>query len=623
MFKDFPQQNLQGGTVKSQDNANFSHSKIQGRNFSQAMLVSGNFRYAQAGLKISWLLILGTILLFLAMLGGFICGYAGAFIGSILKWKGLTWIGPLLVLGFGLILFLGFILITIYRGIGTALWLFTIIVLTSIAMFMALPGTDDAGADARADAILLAFCIGINISGVLLEAIAIAVMRISFPNRMLLLLIQFVTLATAILGIIAATQEEDKNLLYTSAVVKILAIAIPATITLLALSLFIGCRAVVGDRKYALIRNIAIILCSYGGTSFYEANLTDANFSGASLKNTNLRKAILTRTCWLNAKHLDKARVEGTYLENKIIRQLVVTGNGRDQNFDNLDLRGCNLRYADLTDASFIGTKLSEATLEGANLTRAKLVKAQLYGTNLTNAILTGACIQDWAISLDTQFEGIKCDYVYMRLETKEDRDPWRKPDNRNEIFKDGDFSSFIAPIIKTKQLYQTQNVDPREVAENYSILDIFHHEGVDPSAAAIAFQRLIEKYPESGLQVLSIEGRGNEIVHFQAQVTDDVDRSFLSQEYNEIYHQIKSGSYPDLLALLAGVAEKDKHIIELRNLLETALKQNKFYVETYQETRNIEVQKGDYRETSVNDRGSYFEGDTHHNSPEKEREIN
>ncbi|MCL2924335.1 MAG: pentapeptide repeat-containing protein [Trichodesmium sp. MAG_R04] len=587
--------------------SNSKQNSIRGKDFSKeekTALVKRDFRYAQAGLKISWLLILGIILLFLAMLGGFISGYAGAFIASLLVFDNQSWILLLLVAGFALILFLGFIFITIFRGIGKALWLFALIILTSITIFLAFPSTDNA----RANAILLALFIGINISGVLLEAIAIAVMRISFPNRMLLLLIQCVTLTGAILGIIAASQEENENLLYTSAVVKILVIAVPATITLLALSLFIGWRAVLGDHKYALIRNIAIILCNYGGTSFYNVDLTDADFSGANLKNTDFRKANLTRTCWLNAKNLDKARVEGTYLENKIIRQLVVTGNGQGQNFDNLDLRGCNLRCADLTNASFIGTKLSEATLEGANLTGAKLVKTQLYGTNLRKTILTGAYIQDWVISLDTNFEEIKCDYVYMHLGTQENPDPWRKPDNRNEIFKDGDFSSFIAPIIKTQQLYQTQNLDPREVGKNYSILDIFHDEGLEPNAAVIAFKRLIEKYPEARLQILSIEGQGKEKIHFQAQVTDDVSRSLLSQEYNEIYHQIKSGSDQNLLALLAKVAEKDKLIIEQRNLLETALKSDKFYIKNF---RQIEISEGRYEETNIHDRGQYVKGDS------------
>ncbi|MEG4530514.1 pentapeptide repeat-containing protein [Microcoleus sp. D2_18a_D3] len=414
-------------------------------------------------------------------------------------------------------------------------------------------------------------------------------------------------------------------------------------------------KALAGERKYLFFKSLAISLSSKIGTTFEKADLTDANFTGAVLGNTDFREANLTRTCWRNARNLHKARVEGTYLENEKIRQLLVTGDGREQNFDGLDLRGCNLRNADLTDASFINAKLSEATLEGANLTRAKLVKAQLYGTNLTNAILTGACIQDWAISLDTQLEGIKCEYIYMRLATKEDGDPWRKPDNRNETFKDGDFTDFIAPIIKTQKLYQTQNVDLRKVAENYTILDLFHYEGVDPSAAAIAFQKLIEKYPEAGLRVLSIEGRGNEKIHFQAQVTDEVNRSLLSQEYNEIYKQVQSGSYKDLLALLAGVNEKDKHIVDLRNLLETALKQNKFYVETYQQSsnitissvqgnisgvvggdltgsvdvsqgdtqiagdRNIQIDRGDYRETSINEQGTYVEGDAHHDSQQKE----
>lgn len=601
--------------------SNSKQNSIRGKDFSKekkTALVKRDFRYAQAGLKISWLLILGIILLFLAMLGGFISGYAGAFIASLLVFDNQSWILLLLVAGFALILFLGFIFITIFRGIGKALWLFALIILTSITIFLAFPSTDNA----RANAILLALFIGINISGVLLEAIAIAVMRISFPNRMLLLLIQCVTLTGAILGIIAASQEENENLLYTSAVVKILVIAIPSTITLIALSLFIGWRAVLGDRKYALIRNIAIILCNYGGTSFYEANLTDANFSGANLKNTDFRKANLTRTCWLNAKNLDKARVEGTYLENQEIRELVVTGDGKDKKFDNLDLRGCDLRKADLTGASFIGTKLSEATLEGANLTGAILVKAQLYGTNLRNTTLTGAYILDWAISLDTNFEGIKCDYVYMCLDTQENPDRWRKPDNSHENFKDGDFSIFLTPIIKTQQLYQTQNLDPRVVGENYSILDIFHDEGLDPNAAAIAFKRLIEKYPEAKLQILSIEGQGRKKIHVQAQaqVTDDITRSLLSEEYNKIYHQIKSGSDKDLLVFLLDVAQKDKFIIEQRNLLIDSLKQAKTFdrcfiehvnlnIENYD--RKIKISKGYYEETNIDGKGQYVKGDS------------
>ena len=80
-----------------------------------------------------------------------------------------------------------------------------------------------------------------------------------------------------------------------------------------------------------------------------------------------------------------------------------------------------------------------------------------------------------------------------MRLPTKDDPDPCRKPDNRQETFKPGDFADFISPIIKTLDLYQTQNIDPRQVAHKFKTLDLFHYEGIDPTAAAIAVTQVGE----------------------------------------------------------------------------------------------------------------------------------
>jgi uncharacterized protein YjbI with pentapeptide repeats len=110
-----------------------------------------------------------------------------------------------------------------------------------------------------------------------------------------------------------------------------------------------------------------------------------------------------------------------------------------------LNLRELNLRDANLQDASLIGTDLSDATLQNANLSGAKLAQAQLYQANLNEACLTGAYIETWGISTETKLEDIKCEYVYMRLPTKDDPDPCRKPDNRQETFKPGDFADFIS----------------------------------------------------------------------------------------------------------------------------------------------------------------------------------
>ncbi|WP_230968590.1 pentapeptide repeat-containing protein, partial [Nostoc sp. WHI] len=102
-----------------------------------------------------------------------------------------------------------------------------------------------------------------------------------------------------------------------------------------------------------------------------------------------------------------------------------------DKNFDREDLRGVNFQGANLVDISFIGANLSKANFQEADLSRAKLVQTQLDHTDFTGATLTGAFIQDWGITTDTKFDGVRCEYVYMRLPTAYNPNPLRKPDNR------------------------------------------------------------------------------------------------------------------------------------------------------------------------------------------------
>lgn len=337
---------------------------------------------------------------------------------------------------------------------------------------------------------------------------------------------------------------------------------------------------------------VAISVSSRFGTKFKKANLTDANFTQAILKNTDLRKTTLTRTCCFQVKQLNQARLEGTYLDNKSVQQLVTTKDGRDKDYDYLDLRGVNLQGANLVNISLVGTHLSEATLREANLSRAKLVKAQLYGADLTLACLTGAFIQDWAISTDTHLDEVRCEYVYMRLPTTDNPDPWRKPDNREETFKEGDFSDFIAPIVKTLALYRQQRVDTRRMASTFKTLDLYHYEGIDPSAAVIALKQLSEQYPDAELEVVALEGRGDEKVRLQAVVTEIVNQSQLSAEYFDRYREISVLPYKDIQALLAGIAEKDDRIRSLEQMVNSAIQSNKYYVETYYQMGDTVSQK-------------------------------
>jgi len=159
-----------------------------------------------------------------------------------------------------------------------------------------------------------------------------------------------------------------------------------------------------------------------------------------------------------------------------------------------------------------------------------------------------------------------------MQLPSEQDPDPCRKPDDKTKNFEEGDFADFIAPIIKTLDLYRTQNIDPRHIDIKFKTLDLLHYNGIDPSAAALALKQVAENNPDAELEVVALEGRGSEKVRLQTVVSGNTNRSELYKEYFERYDQIKSLPYSDLQALLAGVGEKDERIRSLERLLENAL---------------------------------------------------
>jgi uncharacterized protein YjbI with pentapeptide repeats len=569
MADEFQRANLRGADFRGKNLAasDFSYADIRGANFSNAILFNANFRNAKAGLPIFRAIGLVALSLILSLFAGLISAYAGAFIGDLLSGNADI---PSFFGIISLITLAIFLIIIFWQGLGGILATLAEIVAACLIAALALLPENPVGL--YLGAVWTTLALAGAIAGVANMAVAIAIVKVmALPGTVAIT--GLIAAIGAVLGALLGVRSEVSAYL-TSEVIGFLAIA---------LGIYVGSQAITGDKKYSLIRLLAISIVAQGGTSFRGANLTDADFTQATLKTVDFRKANLTRTCWFQAQKLDQARLESTYLEDPKVRELVVKKDGRDQKFDHLNLRKLNLQDADLQDASFIGTDLSEATLQNANLSGAKLVQAQLYQANFNEACLTGAYIQNWGISTDTKLEGIKCDYIYMQLPTKEDPDPCRKPDNRQEIFQAGDFADFITPIIKTLDLYQTQNVDPRRIASKFKTLDLFHYEGIDPSAAAIAVTQLAENHPEAELEIFSLEGRGQDKIRLQAKVSGDANRSELYHEYFQKYTEIQSLPYSDIQALLVGISEKDVQIRTLRKLLENAIHQPKFYVETYQ----------------------------------------
>ncbi|MDJ0743652.1 MAG: pentapeptide repeat-containing protein [Xenococcaceae cyanobacterium MO_167.B27] len=295
------------------------------------------------------------------------------------------------------------------------------------------------------------------------------------------------------------------NSMIIALIAKIIAIGIvPLVLSgiILLTTIYRGWNVAKDMKRESWLRFFAIAVACWDGTSFYKADLTDAIFTEAKLKNADFRKANLTGVCWSEAKMLDQALIKNTYLDNLSLLQLLITGEGQNKNFDRQDLRGINLQKANLTDASFIKADLSGANLKGANLSKAKLVQTRLDRTNLTGATLTGAFIEDWGITSSTVFHGVGCKWVFMRL-PPEKRPSWlalpveqnlddnrrRKPDNWDDKFEGNDFADFIQPMRDT--------------------LDLYHNQGVDPRAIAISWKQLEENNPEANLRFASMEVKG------------------------------------------------------------------------------------------------------------------
>ncbi len=536
MALDFSGQNLRGRSFRGQDlaGANFSFADIRGANFAGAKLQDANFFKVTAGLQKRW----AWVLVGLSWLAAGISGFFSAFTGYII---------------------VGFITAAptaadhqVYQACGWS----ALVVVAIILILLLWRGLSGAGIGALAGVGVVVAALALTltstlaiagvgaIAGAIAGAVALAIVVI---ETLVIVVAGALVLAGALAGAVVAPVFAPGIPFSASALAEV------ATISLC--SGFIAWRATQGDDKYASIRDLAVALASFRGTSFRRTNLTNANFADANLKSSDFRQAILVGTHFRNVTKLDLARPGNSYLKSRQLRQLIVSGDVKDKNFDRQDLRGINLQGAHLVGASFIGADLSNANLQEADLSQSKLVQAQVDGTDFTGATLTGAFIQDWNITTTTKFDGVKCEYIYMRQPTPDNPEPHRKPDNRQEEFADGEFGDFIKPIFDT--------------------LDLYHSQGVDPRAIAIAFKELAERHPDARLAIVAIEKRGEDKILLRAQTAPQADKSALSAEYHDAYNRIK-GLSPEQIAII--ITEKDDRIKWLQQTIETTLQRPNYF---------------------------------------------
>jgi len=547
---------MQGKQVKTKD---FSHADIRGIDFSKSILTGVNFTYAKAGLRLDTILIIIGIICFIDFLSSF-TSILAAFIASY-------WLSLKIISAYTIIPALTIVLIPLsllififWKGIGAGFVSLGVLGVFALAAILPLAAITPVasywvyvliltGAGALGSigwTCLLS--VSITVAWLVSEIFGIIFIAISWIGGAVLALFW----ATPKNGAVAVIKLVDSLDVKGSWTLAVLGAGV-----VLFLGSFVSWKALAEDSKFIFIRDLATYLSTIGGTNFSGADLTDADFSYATLRNTNFNNATLIRTRWFQAKKITIAYFKNSYLLHAKVRQLLITGQGQGGSFDGLMLRGVNLRGARLQDASFINSDLNEADLEYADLSRAKLVQTQLDRTNLSRSCLTGAYIENWGITAKTVLKDVQCGYVYTRLPTKDNPEPYRKPDNFHEEFQPGDFADFIKPLTDT--------------------LDLYHNQRVDPRAVAISLKFLAEKNPDAELSIAAMEVKGKDKFILRAKTAPGVDKSKLSAEYFHTYQEIKS--LPEVTTKLL-IAEKDERIRSLEKMIETALNQPKFRIE-------------------------------------------
>jgi uncharacterized protein YjbI with pentapeptide repeats len=292
------------------------------------------------------------------------------------------------------------------------------------------------------------------------------------------------------------------------------AVAVTVSIATVILSAQVNWRTSRGDEKFDPARNAGITFGSIGGTSFRGADLADANFENAILKNANFnrtkeKQTILTRVCWQGAKNLDRARIDDSILKNPAVRELLVTRNGHDKSYMEASFQGANLDGVDLENANLKRADLSDATLKDANLRNANFTETLVLRTDFTGAQMTGACLEAWNIDSTTNLEQVDCQYVYLLNQQEE-----RRPSSGD--FAPGEFTKLFQEVLST--------------------VDLIFRDGIDWKAFKYSFDKLVLDNQGIELSIQSIENKGDGVVVVRVNAPPEADKAKLHGEFNQTY---------------------------------------------------------------------------------------
>jgi uncharacterized protein YjbI with pentapeptide repeats len=540
--RNFRGANLRGRSFRGQDlsGADFREADIRGANFTNAILQGANFTKARAGVQQRWLIMQLAVSFFLST----VLNIASILLNAIFVayFFSESWAKDY---GYSVGILILILIVVIFFAIArqglTTKAMLTIVIMLSIAIAVtvvgavASAGTTTATAIAVGGAIAVTGSVASAVTGSVASAVAGSVastvassIRRFGAVRGVVAVAATVLVADAVavrgagtvagVGAVAVSCAVGGAGVDGGVFLRICAVAVAGSVevavAVLLLSFYVEWRVRKGDEKFALARSFGVAFGTLGGTSFCGADLTEANFTAATLKSSNFnalkqKPTILTHVCWKDVKQLDRARVGDSLLSNAAVRDLLVTRNGYKKSYIRANLRGANLSGVDLQQADLQWADLSEAILQQANLRDANLRETLALGTDFRHAYLTGACLEAWNIDSTTQLDQADCQFVYLLRDQQE-----RRPSSGN--FDPGEFTKLFQEVLST--------------------VDLIFRDGIDWKAFTYSFNQLVLDNEGTELSIQSIENKGDGVVVVRVNAPPNADKAKLHSEFNQTY---------------------------------------------------------------------------------------
>ena len=247
-------------------NADFINADIRGADFTDAVLNNAIFSFTKSGLQKYQVFLLVIFFIILSAFSGYLLALGGSPIERSLGYKNInlaTVIAEIKTLGS----IVAFLIITLSRGfvLGICSALLALMP-TLILSITPIENVKTVGSG---------FYDGLEAVPLIATGLAITVLSTSGVA---------ITLDSLPMAILAALTMKRNEAVATTVIISLI-------------GHYITWRALDRDRNFAWIYNIAVMFASIGGTSFPNADLTNACFTHATLKSTNLTEANLQQAC--------------------------------------------------------------------------------------------------------------------------------------------------------------------------------------------------------------------------------------------------------------------------------------------------------------------------------------